>query len=186
MFRREPLTSQQVEMIEKAIINEDFMTKFIVIVLLDTGLRVSELVELMKYPNTNLIEIDNQENIIKVFGKGGKYGLNKAITRENKKMRIIPITQRVKILLNEFFLTRKKIIGVRAIEIRIKRLGKKLGFNLTPHLLRHTYAMNLLKAGVSLSAVQKVMGHSRLDTTAIYLNINPLDAIQEIKSKINK
>ncbi|NLP38088.1 MAG: tyrosine-type recombinase/integrase [Thermoanaerobacteraceae bacterium] len=40
--------------------------------------------------------------------------------------------------------------------------------HLTPHVMRHTFAKHLLDNGVSLDKVAALLGHSRLDTTAIY------------------
>ena len=43
--------------------------------------------------------------------------------------------------------------------------------SVTPHVLRHTFATLALQKGISLAAVQKILGHDRLATTAIYLNL---------------
>jgi integrase/recombinase XerD len=42
--------------------------------------------------------------------------------------------------------------------------------NVSPHGLRHTFATTALQKGISLPTVQKILGHNRLQTTAIYLN----------------
>ncbi|MGC8972513.1 MAG: tyrosine-type recombinase/integrase [bacterium] len=64
---------------------------------------------------------------------------------------------------------------------RIKDLGKKLGLNLKPHTLRHTCATELLKKGVNLRAVQKVLRHSSLATTQIYTHLTVDDIREELK-----
>ena len=52
-----------------------------------------------------------------------------------------------------------------------------------PHVLRHTRAIELLKAGVPVTVVQDILGHSALTTTAIYLRISGHDAKEILKQK---
>jgi len=47
--------------------------------------------------------------------------------------------------------------------------------NLTLHSLRHTYAKRLRRKGIDLPTISKLLGHSRLDTTDIYLHVNKDD-----------
>jgi integrase len=53
----------------------------------------------------------------------------------------------------------------------------------TPHVLRHTWATLALQKGISLAAVQKILGHDRLTTTAIYLNLTDGDVLEEFETK---
>ena len=65
---------------------------------------------------------------------------------------------------------------------RLKTVGKHTGINLWPHLCRHTYATQLLKASGSLREVQFQLGHSNPATTTIYASvINPI-AEQNLKN----
>jgi site-specific recombinase XerD len=51
----------------------------------------------------------------------------------------------------------------------VAQLGKVAGIEgLTPHVLRHTFAKNLVDAGVGLEKVADLLGHRRLETTRIY------------------
>jgi site-specific recombinase XerD len=50
----------------------------------------------------------------------------------------------------------------------IGQLGKKVGLELNPHRLRHTFGKNLVDSGVSLDRVAMLLGHSNLTTTAVY------------------
>jgi integrase/recombinase XerD len=53
----------------------------------------------------------------------------------------------------------------------------------TPHILRHTFATLALQKGISLAAVQKILGHDRLATTAIYLNLTDAHVVEEFEKK---
>ena len=52
-----------------------------------------------------------------------------------------------------------------------------------PHVMRHTRAIELVRAGVPLSIVQQILGHSLLNTTAIYLNFSGQEAKQILKDR---
>ena len=54
----------------------------------------------------------------------------------------------------------------------------------SPHVLRHTFAVNCIKKGISTRALQSLLGHDRLATTEIYLNLSPEDAIREFLNSI--
>lgn len=53
----------------------------------------------------------------------------------------------------------------------------------TPHILRHTFATLALQKGISLASFQKALGHDRLETTAIYLNFTDAHVMEEFSSK---
>jgi site-specific recombinase XerD len=60
-------------------------------------------------------------------------------------------------------------LSSRAIQRVVATYAEKAELKgVTPHVLRHTAAHNLVKAGVSLDRVAAILGHERLDTTAIY------------------
>jgi integrase len=52
-----------------------------------------------------------------------------------------------------------------------------------PHVLRHTRALELVRAGVPLTIVQQILGHSNLNTTAIYLNFSGQESKQILKDR---
>ncbi|WP_255592403.1 site-specific integrase [Thermosulfurimonas sp. F29] len=64
----------------------------------------------------------------------------------------------------------RKVFRARAEEAGIPR---KLSH---PHILRHTRAIELIRAGVPLTLVQNLLGHASLTTTAVYLQIHPVEA----------
>lgn len=48
-----------------------------------------------------------------------------------------------------------------------------------PHRFRHTFASDMLRAGVSLPALMQLMGHAGIQTTLIYLSVTPQDVYQQ-------
>jgi site-specific recombinase XerD len=56
-------------------------------------------------------------------------------------------------------------------------------FNAHPHVLRHTRAMELVRAGVPLTIVQQILGHSNLNTTAVYLQFSGQEAKAILKER---
>ena len=53
--------------------------------------------------------------------------------------------------------------------------------HITPHILRHSFASNLLERGVDLFQVQKLLGHERIETTSIYLH----SSLEELEKAVN-
>jgi integrase/recombinase XerD len=64
---------------------------------------------------------------------------------------------------------------VRAI---INRYGAVIGKNIRPHIFRHSFAINSVRHGVDIRGLQQVLGHSSINTTAVYLQFNDKD-VQE-------
>jgi integrase/recombinase XerD len=48
-----------------------------------------------------------------------------------------------------------------------------------PHRFRHTFATDMLRAGVSLPALMRLMGHAHIQTTLVYIEVTPLDVYQQ-------
>ncbi len=61
-------------------------------------------------------------------------------------------------------------MGYRAVKGFFDRLARSCGFAVRPHMLRHTAATNWVRAGVPLDVVQKLLGHSSLSSTTVYLH----------------
>ena len=68
------------------------------------------------------------------------------------------------IFLNE----RGQALSANGIEWLLHRYGRQAGIDLTPHQLRHTFARQLSEAGMPISSLGKLMGHSQISTTQIY------------------
>src|SRR4051795_2125149 len=102
------------------------------------------------------------------------------------KQRVVPLSARVRALLEPYFaLNGKWFVGARQAQKIVKRVANraKLAREVTPHVLRHTWATLALQKGMSLAAVQKILGHDRLTTTAIYLNLTDGHVLEEFEAK---
>jgi len=146
--------------------------KAILEVLFSTGLRVSELCSLSRY-----IDLDRGE--ISVRGKGGKIRLvflsdsaKKAIKNYLEKR-----TDAEEALFVSFTKAKNpKVIGriiPRAVQRLIDFYGRKAGIpqKIHPHLIRHSFATDLLIGGADLRSVQELLGHSNVSTTQIYTHL---------------
>ena len=67
----------------------------------------------------------------------------------------------------------------------VKEIANRAGItkDVTPHVLRHTFVTMALQKGISLATVQKILGHDRLQTTAIYLNFTDIHIQEEFERK---
>ena len=74
-------------------------------------------------------------------------------------------------------LTRVMIYTI--LNIAKKRLGFKK--NISPHLLRHSFATHLIENGADISSIQKMLGHTNITTTERYLHVSKKHLIETIK-----
>jgi len=141
----------------------------IVLLLLDSGLRVGELV------NAKLPQLDLQHKQLRVFGKGRKerivpFGARSAqvLLRYINLYRPEPVRQEF----DNLFLSMDGMPLTRnSIECIIRRLRKSSGVErLHGHLFRHTFAVNFLLNGGDLIALQSILGHESLEVTKRYLH----------------
>ncbi len=170
-YKRQPLNNDEVNRLTNAC--DSFREKFVVWILLDTGLRLSEFADL---------KIDNiqwQERRLVIYGKGGPRG-------EKTKRRIIPMTERVRRLIEYHFVENNDTgMTKRTVGRIVKRVAGKAAISkpVSPDVLRHTFAVNCVKKGISTRALQTLLGHDSLITTELYLNLSPEDAIREFLNK---
>jgi integrase/recombinase XerD len=172
-YRREPLTPDEATAIANAA--QTYEEKLVIFTLLDTGLRVAELAHLTRQ------DIEWQgKGRIRVHGKGGPYG-----TRS--KVRVVSMTPRVRALLEHYFALHDRLerFSVRTIQRIVPRVAKRAGITRasSPHVLRHTFAVTAIQKNISLPAVQRLLGHDHLTTTAIYLNLSPEHVLGEFDAK---
>lgn len=165
---RHPLTAEQLELIRDGC--KGYKEKALVEFLVSSGCRVSEVAGL------RVQDIDWQERKCKVIGKGGK-------------QRTVYFSVRAKLMLQLYIEGRKggealfsssrapyEPLSDRGIEKIISKLGKRIGMErpLYPHLMRHTFASHALSAGMDLTVIQHLLGHTDPKTTLIYAEINPI------------
>ncbi|MBI1801824.1 MAG: tyrosine recombinase XerC [Chloroflexi bacterium] len=136
------------------------------------GMRVSELV------NLDLGDVDSARAQIKVLGKGNKERLV-LIGRPALRAAMSYIREaRPKLMgrktSNAIFLNRFGTrLTVRSVQMILEKYAKKAAINsqVTPHVLRHTFATHLLDGGADLRSVQELLGHESLSTTQIYTHV---------------
>ena len=138
--------------------------------LYSSGLRVSELVSL------KLEDLHLEAGFLKVLGKGSKERIVPVNMRAIGKLKIYLNQQRPEILKKKqssylFVTGRGKPMTRQRFWQTIKALGRKIGVEISPHTLRHSFATHLLEGGADLRSVQKMLGHSDISTTQIYTKV---------------
>ena len=173
------LTGEQVDRLLNAPIISELRgkrDKAILEVLFSTGLRVSELVKL----DRDKVDLDRRE--FGIVGKGGK-------------ARVVFLSKRASEWLGGYLKARKDKgkplfirhkgkreitapdeslrLSVRSVQRMIRKYGEKmkLPVEVTPHVLRHSFATDLLMAGADLRSVQEMLGHKNVSTTQIYTHV---------------
>lgn len=178
---KEPLSPYQIELIRMELSkNNNIRDSAIFELLLSSGIRVGELVQL----NINDINFDTHSFI--VFGKGAK-------EREcyfNAKTQLM-----LELYLKErnddnpalfvSYKTPNKRLGMNGIERRMRELGRRVDVKVHPHLLRKTFATTLLRKDVPIEQVQKLLGHTKIETTTIYAQVDDRKMMNSHKKLLN-
>lgn len=170
-FVREPLLPEQADALGNAC--KEPIEKLVVWPLIDCGLRVSELCAL------TIENILWQSKSFRIKGKGGPFG-------KKSKARVVPFSKRVGAIIEPYFALHDQFpVKKRRVQYIVKRIADRarISVPVTPHILRHTFATLFLQKGGSLAALKKILGHDRLETTAIYLNLTDEHVRQEYEAK---
>ena len=143
--------------------------KAILTLLYGCGLRISEALAL------NVGDINSQSEFLRIKGKGNK----------ERIVPLLPIVwENICAYLKQtpynpqegeplFLGARGERLSPRIVQRQVQKLRVRLGLadNLTPHALRHSFATQLLAAGVDLRSIQELLGHSSLITTQRYTDV---------------
>lgn len=140
-------------------------------ILFGTGVRIAELCDISLY------DFDLETGGILINGKGNRERLvyivdddvRRLMTRYIKIRSKGPITTE-KLLVNNSYRAVNPDYIRRNLHQLVSRT--KIKRRITPHMLRHSTATHLLEAGVDISYVQKLLGHSSISTTEIYTHIS--------------
>ena len=146
--------------------------------LYSSGLRVSELVTL------KISDVNFNAGFLKVMGKGSKERVVPINSRALNKIKKYIKELRPSILKNRrsdylFVTVRGGAMTRQRFWQTIKKCGKQIGIELSPHTLRHCFATHLLEGGADLRSVQKMLGHSDISTTQIYTKVTT-DRIKKV------
>ena len=139
----------------------DLRNKAMLLMFLDTGLRLSELAGL------TLSDINIEKGIIKIIGKGNKERYARIGVKTQKALWNYLAHRPVE---KEYVWLGKGNckMTVDGIALVIRNLGKKLGIRLSPHRLRHSFAISFLRNGANPFELQIALGHTTLEMTRKY------------------
>lgn len=147
--------------------------KAILELLFSTGLRVSELCALSRY-------IDLKKDEFSVRGKGDKVRLvflsaraKDALKKYLNKRVDVDDALFVRIIRESRIMNQGLRLTPRSVERIIKYYAIKAGIDkkVTPHIIRHSFATDLLENGADLRSVQALLGHANIATTQIYTHV---------------
>jgi len=147
-----------------------------------TGARVYEI------SNLKIQNIDLDNGIIKLFGKGSKERYVQIGSQEVLELvkEYYRLNQQDIDKSGFFFVNRQ---GKRFSEQSIRRMIRKyscqagISIHITPHMFRHSVATYLLEEGVDIMYIQKILGHSSIKTTQIYLHIASKKQMEILKER---
>ncbi|MDO8461823.1 MAG: tyrosine recombinase XerC [Deltaproteobacteria bacterium] len=180
------LTVDEMNLVLQIASGDDWKTlrdRSILELLYATGLRVSEIVSL------NLENVDLEEEILRVVGKGSKERLAVVGSKARSALeKYLPV--RVRVFKkgagsSVLFPNRNgKRLTTRSIQRLVALYALKAGLmkKVTPHIFRHSFATHLLDGGADLRGIQELLGHASLSTTQKYTHVS-LDRLMEVYDK---
>lgn len=181
------LTIEQVEQVIAATEGDEpaaLRDRALIELLYATGARISEAVALNV---DDLIGEDGTSELVRLFGKGGK-------------QRIVPVGSYARAAVDAYLVRARPVFSLRGkatpalfLGVRGARLSRqnawlllraaaeraKLGIELSPHSMRHSFATHLLQGGADVRVVQELLGHASVATTQIYTRVTA-DALRDV------
>ena len=152
--------------------NFDYRNKAMLEILYGCGLRISEVI------NLTTRDVDFENAVIRCFGKGSKE-------------RIVPLNDYAIYYIKSYLEVRHFLIKSKNTDYlflnnhgnkmtrqgflkNLQKILKEKGItkNVTPHMLRHSFATHCLSGGADLRSIQMLLGHSDINTTKIYTHIS--------------
>lgn len=148
----------------------------IIEILLQTGIRVSELINIKLLD----IKISERKGSLQVIGKG------------NAK-RTIPLNKDARKAIEKYlqvrqgdgsdylFIGQRGAIKRNAINLILEKYAERLQIKATPHMVRHTLGYNLVKKQVPITTIQQILGHESITTTNLYTQTPEKDMIEALE-----
>ncbi len=155
----------------------------IVLLLLGTGIRLSELVGL----TLDRVSLEKTGRSIKVRGKGDK---ERTIPLMGEVVSVLEtyLKHRPKVTSDHLFISRRgDTLHPRSVYGLVKKYLQKSDIQKTKaavHSLRHTFGTSLMNNGVNIVVIQELLGHKKLETTRRYLHINNIDLRNAVDSLV--
>lgn len=147
--------------------------------LINTGIRVSELCDI----KLNSIEVSERKGTLSIIGKGMKQrtvALNKDVRDAYEDyMKVRPVTSS-----DYLFVGQRGQLTRNGVFKTLKKYADRVGVEVSPHCLRHSLARHLLESGTDITTVQGILGHERLETTAIYTK-STQEKMNEVLESVN-
>ncbi len=151
----------------------DYRNKAMLELMYATGLRVSELI------NLTPLNIDLDKQLVRCYGKGNKERIVPMGNTACKYLKLYleeyrPALVKPTLCDNLFLNNHGKKITRQGFFKNLKIIANKQGItdDITPHMLRHSFATHLLNNGADLRSIQLMLGHENISTTGIYTNVS--------------
>ena len=130
------------------------------------GLRVGELEDLQQ------TDVDLAAGVVLIRAAKGLKDRSVYLTKRVTEAIEQYLEVRGPALSDHLFIYRHKPLSKDLVRNRIKAAGKRTGVKMTPHMLRHTFATQLVNAGAKVTTIQALLGHVRLNTTMTYARVH--------------
>lgn len=144
---------------------DDYLDRACFYLLAHQGLRLSELCDL-RVPD---VDLEGRRLVVRQ-GKG-------------KRDRFVPLSSTTVAVVGDYLavrgaaqtdhllLFRQQKVKPTLVQTRLRRCGRAVGVEVSPHRLRHTLATRLLNSGMDIVSIQRLLGHEKLATTQIYTHV---------------